>query len=339
MDYYKLNTNIVDELKKLKGPIMIFGAGGFIGVNLLKSILLYRDDVYGVSQDHINNWRFSASQTPLLNLRSCDITQNQELRDLVYEIKPKTIFNLAAYGAYSKQKEYEKIYSTNFTASVNIIEAIKKTGFEVFIQAGSSSEYGLNSNGPGEESTLIPNSHYAVSKAAIYQAIKYFGEIEKLPVVHLRLYSAYGAWEEPDRLIPVLLSKARNNTFPFLVQPNISRDFVHVRDIISAFILAAAKIKPNYFGKAFNVGTGRKTTIKELALLVKEVLKITAEPEFGKMKNRNWDLPDWYANPKLINNELGWKPMISLKDGIIETINWQKEVNFDKAFWNWTKKK
>ncbi|MCF8299165.1 MAG: NAD-dependent epimerase/dehydratase family protein [Saprospiraceae bacterium] len=334
MNYYKLNTNTIEKLKKLKGPIMIFGAGGFIGVNLLKTILNYRDDVFGVSQEHNNNWRFVATSCPKSNLRTCDISHKKNLKELIKEIKPKTVFNLAAYGAYSKQKEYDKIYRTNFIASVDIVEALKETGFEVFIQAGSSSEYGLNSIAPSEDTNLIPNSHYAVSKTAIYHAIKYFGEIEKLPVAHLRLYSGYGPWEEPDRLIPVLLSNARKGKFPALVQPEISRDFIHVKDIVSAFVSVASEMKEKHYGQAFNVGTGIKTTIKELALLVKEILQIENNPKFGNMENRNWDLPDWFANPQKIINEIGWKPEISLKDGIIDTITWQKEVNFDDAFWN-----
>lgn len=337
MNYYKLNTNTVEKLKNLKGPIMIFGAGGFIGVNLLKFILKYRDDVFGVSQEHNNNWRFNASSSPVNNLRTCDISHNKNLKELIKEIKPKTVFNLAAYGAYSKQKEYDKIYRTNFIASVDIVEALKEIGFDVFIQAGSSSEYGLNSKAPTEETNLIPNSHYAVSKTAIYHAMKYFGEIEKLPVAHLRLYSGYGPWEEPDRLIPVLLSKARSNEFPALVQPQISRDFIHVKDIVTAFISVAAGINEKHFGQAFNVGTGVKTTIKELAFLVKDILHMEINPEFGSMENRNWDLPDWYANPQKIIKEIGWQPEISLRDGIIDTINWQKEVNFDNALWNWKK--
>ncbi len=316
---------------------MTFGAGGFIGVNLLKSLLNYRDDVYGISQDHHNNWRFIASACSKNKLRTCDISQNKNLKEIINEIKPKTVFNLAAYGAYSKQKEYDKIYRTNFIASVDIVEAIKETGFEVFIQAGSSSEYGLNSNAPTETTGLIPNSHYAVSKTAIFHAIKYFGEIEKLPVAHLRLYSGYGPWEEPDRLIPVLLAKARNAKFPKLVQPQISRDFIHVKDIVSAFISVASDIKEKHYGQAFNVGTGIKTTIKDLALLLKDILQMEKNPEFGSMENRNWDLPDWYSNPERIMKEINWKPEISLREGIIDTINWQKDVNFDNAFWNWMK--
>ena len=73
-EYFSLSDNVVSKLQSLPGPIFVLGAGGFIGVNLLNALLLYRNDVYGVSQDHKNNWRFIATKTPQTNLLSCDIT-------------------------------------------------------------------------------------------------------------------------------------------------------------------------------------------------------------------------------------------------------------------------
>src|ERR1700756_719054 len=263
-----LSEKIKEEIKKLDGPIVVFGAGGFIVVNLLHILLEQRKDVYGVTQDRRNNWRFIASNVPEENILDCDINDLTILKELLAQVKPKTIFNLAAYGAYSKQKEYKKIYDTNFNSTVTLIETLKPFGFSAYVHAGSSSEYGLNSAAPLEEADLVPNSHYAVSKVVSFYAVKYYGKIEQLPVSHLRLYSAYGPWEEPDRLIPVLISKARKKTYPPFVDPLISRDFIHVDDICDAFILAANKIN-DIKGEAFNIGFGKKTTIGELADLVK----------------------------------------------------------------------
>lgn len=337
--YYRLPADTVKQLKKLKGPIVIFGAGGFIGINLLKSLLLYRKDVFGISQDHTNNWRFAAAKVPPANIVSCDINDFTQLLEQIDHLKPQTIFNLAAYGAYSKQKEYKKIYYTNFNSSVDIIEILKQRGFSAYLQAGSSSEYGLNSAGPSEKEELIPNSHYAVSKAAVWHAIKYYRQVEKLPVAHLRIYSAYGPWEEPDRLVPVLISHARRKLFPPLVQPEVSRDFIYITDITSAFISAASMLSENNFpDKPLNIGTGKKTSIRELALLVKKIAGISAKPKFGSMKNRNWDVQDWYANIRNTEEVLNWSPVMDLNSGLSKVIAWQNEMDFDNAPWNWARK-
>lgn len=322
-----------EMIKKLSGPIVVFGAGGFIGINLLNTLLKYRDDVIGVSQDHKNNWRFIANQIPLKNLVSLDILQQTPLRYFFESYRPKTIFNLAAYGAYSKQKEYDKIYQTNFLATIDLIEIAKEYGFECFLQAGSSSEYGLNSAAPKETDALIPNSHYAVSKSAVYQAINYYGRIEKLPISHLRLYSAYGPWEEPDRLIPVLISNARKGKLPPLVAAEISRDFIYIADVVEAFLLAAVHIK-QIEGMALNIGTGLKTTIHDLVQTTKKTFQIDAQPKYGQMPNRRWDLKDWYCNPSKAKGLIDFEAKTTLEEGLLKIGNWQEEIGFDNAFWN-----
>jgi len=324
-----IENSLGKKIKDLNGPIIIFGAGGFIGINLLITLLKSRKDVFGASSNIKKNWRFKYSKVSNSNLLEGNINNTKDLTKIISKIKPKTIFNLAAYGAYSKQTDYRKIYETNYLSTVEIIENLKKNGFNVYIHAGSQSEYGSNSSGPKEDGELIPNSHYAVSKVGDYFLLKYYGKVEKLPVFHLRLYSAYGPWEEPDRLMPVLLQNARNNKLPPFVNPNISRDFVYVNDIVEAFILAASKINKKNYGEAFNIASARKTTIKKLAFLVKKILKIKEKPVFGAMKNRNWDLAQWYGDNKKAKRILGWTPKTTLENGLKLTIAWQEEINYD----------
>lgn len=311
------------NIHKIPGPVAIFGAGGFVGFNLLQKLLAYRKDVFGVFSDPKKNWRLRELSTSPLHVVKCDIREGSALKSLISRKKPKTVFNLAAYGAYSTQKDIDNIYQTNFNSTYVLIEEMKKYGFSTYIQAGSQSEYGLNSSGPTEKDELVPNSHYAISKVADYYMLKYYGKVEKLPVVHLRLYSVYGPWEEPNRLIPTLISEAKKGKLPKFVDPNISRDFVHVDDVINALvkcvvILASGeRSRPeSLFGEVFNVCSGKKITIKELAYLAKKLFKIKANPKFGSMKNRVWDLKDWYGNPKKIQKILGWRAKISLSEGL-----------------------
>ena len=105
-----------------------------------------------------------------------------------------------------------------------------------YVHAGTSSEYGLNSNRPSEDSVLRPNSHYAVSKAAAASLISYYGVVERMPVVNLRLYSAYGPWEDSSRLIPQVCLRSLEGSLPTLAGPEVTRDFVHVDDVVHAFV-------------------------------------------------------------------------------------------------------
>jgi len=336
--------NLQDKISQLAGPIAIFGAGGFVGFNLLQKILDYRKDVYGVFSDPKKNWRLQKKTTPPQNVVKCDLLDRGEVKSVISRIKPKTIFNLAAYGAYSTQRDIDRTYQTNFNSTYRLIEQLKKYGFSAYLQAGSQSEYGLNCSGPSEDDELIPNSHYAISKTAASYLVKYYGKVEKLPIVHLRLYSVYGPWEEPSRLIPTIIREAKKGRLPKFVDPNISRDFVYVDDVVEGFIKAAMILRGSkdsklshpqgeryfrtnahpegvqIFGEAFNVCTGKKTTIKELAYLVKKIFNIKQEPQFGTMKNREWDLSDWYGNPKKIQKYFGWKAKTDLETGLMRIV-------------------
>ena len=324
---------LISKVRALEGPICVIGTGGFIGFNLFNYLVRIRSDVFGVCRDIRNNWRFRISDTPRSNLVTCDLQDPNQVSDLFQSTIPKTVFNLAAHGAYSKQREYRLIYNTNFNATVDLLELLKHSGLKVYLHAGSNSEYGLNCVCPDESGELIPNSHYALSKVASSYAIKYYGKIEKMPVANLRLYSVYGPWEEPDRLIPTLIFMARRKILPSLVDPDISRDFIHISDVISAFITIACEIQQSQYGDSFNVGTGVRTTISELAEKTKKLFNIPAEIKYGDLDNRAWDMPDWYGNIRKMRKLYNWRPEVNIDDGLLSIAEWQEEVKFDELIW------
>ncbi len=247
---------------------------------------------------------------------------------MVDTCRPRTIFNLAAYGAYAHQQNAELIYRTNFLSTMHLLDTLKLRGFDSYVHAGSSSEYGLNAAGPSEDDAPAPNSHYAVSKLGNASLLKYYGRILELPVVNLRLYSVYGPWEEPDRLIPVLLEKIRAGALPPLVARGISRDFVHVTDAIRAFIASAGKMGPALKGESINIATGHRTTMQDLAGLARSVFQLEAEPVFGSMANRRWDVENWYGNPSKAAKLLGWSAKIGLEQGLRSNMDWQTGIDY-----------
>jgi dolichol-phosphate mannosyltransferase len=156
--------------------------------------------------------------------------------------------------------------------------------------------------------------------------IKYYGTLKEMPVANLRYYSIYGPFEEPDRLIPQLIDKGMNGTYPPLVQPDISRDFVFVEDAVYATILSAIKIQ-NIRGKSLNIASNKKTTIRDIASAIKEIFNLTTDPAWGNMPNRKWDLKEWYGNAALAKELLGWQNETSLIDGLHTTYQWQKNYS------------
>src|SRR5271163_3554005 len=312
-----------DWVRALRGPILVLGAGGFVGANLLRRLLKYREDVFGVVRT-LPAWRLDGIDRR--HILEADLIDLAAARNLVTNVRPRTIFNCVAYGAYSFETDFDLIYRTNFSALVQLVELLAEADFTAFIHAGSSSEYGTKSAGPLEEESLQPNSHYSVSKAAASNYIAYAGKIRRLPIVNLRLYSVYGPLEDTSRLIPNLVAKGLKGSFPPLVDPNTSRDFIYIDDVCDAFVQAAARLTPDIYGEALNIGTGRGTTIRQLAKIAADVFAIGEEPIFGSMAGRSWDLPDWYAAPGKAERLLNWTAKTDLATGLKLTSEWVRSL-------------
>jgi dolichol-phosphate mannosyltransferase len=312
-------TDLNQHIRALKGPILVTGAAGFVGANLFRRIFEQRQDVYAVVQT-VRNWRLEG--IPDTHIVGANVNDHAALKHLVDQVAPQTVFDCVAYGAYSFERDPSLIYETNFQSIVTLTTLLKERGISAFVHAGTSSEYGSNSAAPAENDPCLPNSHYAVSKVATAEYLRYLGKHQRFPCVSLRLYSVYGPLEDGSRLIPNLLHKALNGSLPPFVDPTTSRDFVHVDDVSAAFILAAAKMNPDLYGESLNIGSGKCTTIADLAQLTREVFQVAEEPKFGAMEGRSWDLADWYANPAKAREMLGWQARIALADGLRSTAAW-----------------
>ena len=100
-----LQDKIQAEVLKLEGPIVIFGAGGFIGTNLFRTILEYRKDVFAVTSKPFIPWRLDDINPK--HILHCNIIKKNQVEEIFKEHRFKTIFDLAAYGAYSKQADVD----------------------------------------------------------------------------------------------------------------------------------------------------------------------------------------------------------------------------------------
>ena len=316
-------------IRALRGPILVTGASGFVGANLFKMINAVRDDVYAVVR-HEKNWRLSEVRDECVI--AVDLNDYAAVKNLINSIAPQTVFDCAAYGAYSFEEDNNLIYQTNFSSIVNLVGLLASQPFTAFIHAGSSSEYGLNCAAPSEEGICEPNSPYAVSKVAVASYLRFMGKQRSFPCINLRLYSVYGPLEDTSRLFPNLLRHALEGKLPPFVDPRTSRDFIYVDDVCTAFIMAAAKMHPGLYGENFNIGSGIKTTIADLADITRSVFNISGEPQFGTMEGRTWDLAEWYSDPRKAIEKLGWQPLVKLEDGLRSMATWVKQLTDGELF-------
>lgn len=311
--------NLDDKIRNLAGPVLVLGASGFIGANLLRCLLAARSDVIGTVFSG-NTWRLDG--IPSANIAFLNLQDPVGVRSVLYRVGPRTIFDCTSFGAYSFEQDYERVHATNYLSFIRLLEEVAKMELAAFVHAGSSSEYGLNSAAPAEDGSLVPNSHYAVSKVAASAAIAYFGKVRDVPVANLRLYAVYGPFEDSSRLIPALCEASLRGELPVFARPEVSRDFVHVDDVVEAFVDTARLMGPHLAGESINIGSGLPTTLAALADLALKSFGLAVEPRFNPSAGRAWDTDNWYADTTKAKRLLNWSVKINLSDGLKRTRDW-----------------
>jgi UDP-glucose 4-epimerase len=300
--------------------VIVTGAAGFVGANLVRRLLLEDHHVYVLLRKPEEAWRLEDIRDDLC-VSKIDLSDQQAVKEAVRTVKPDWIFHLAAHGAYSHQNDMGQMIGTNVTGTSNLVDVCVEQGFEAFVNAGSSSEYGYRSSPPSEDDRIDPNSPYAVTKSFGTQYCAFAARKHNMHIVTLRLYSAYGPYEDKGRFIPTLVSQAINGHLPPLVAPDTARDFVYVDDVCEAFMLAATKAVTER-GLVFNVGTGIQTTIRQAVDIAIDVFGIKESPEWNTMPGRQWDTDKWVADISRIKRCLGWTPTVSLQAGLKQTAEW-----------------
>ena len=303
--------------------VIVTGAAGFIGANLARRLLENGAQPHLFTAPGSARWRLEeiSAHAPIVEV---DLADDEGLAAAVVGARADRIYHLAAHGGYSWQTDHLAILRANVLGTSNLLEACLARGFEVFVNTGSSSEYGLKDHAPTEDEAIEPNSTYAVSKAAATMLCRLAAARSGANVCTLRLYSTYGPWEEPRRLVPALAVEGLRGRLPPLVDPTIARDFVWVGDVVDAY-LAAGNATHDEPGAVYNVGTGVQTALVDAVETVRDVLAVEATPDWGSMPPRSWDTNRWVADSQKIHEQLSWHAETSFRVGFGAFADWLRE--------------
>jgi UDP-glucose 4-epimerase len=298
---------------------LITGGTGFVGANLVRRLLEEGHEVLLLVRPGHARWRLEDVQE---RVRWVEVVLDDEarLRRVLADLRPQWVFHMAAHGAYAWERDALAIMRTNVMGTANLVEACLEAGFEAFVNAGSSSEYGFKDHPPKEDEALAPNSRYAVGKAAATMYCTQAAVAAGAPITTLRLYSVYGPWEDPRRFIAQLVAQGLAGRLPPLASPDVARDYVHVDDVCEACLAAArGGCRP---GAVYNVGTGVQTTLRQAVETARRVLAIETAPRWGTIADRAWDTSTWVSDSRRLRDELGWRLTVDFEAGLARTAAW-----------------
>lgn len=304
-------------------PVLVTGASGFIGANLARR-LLREGNAVSCLVGGTDKWRL-AGLGEGVDLIEADLRDEDGLKSALAGRRFDWVFHLAAYGAYSWQEDLARMLAVNVLGTANLVRALAGTSVEAFVNTGTSSEYGFTDDAATEEDKLEPNSAYAVTKAAATHLCSDLARRGVMPITTLRLYSVYGPYEEPTRLVPTLICRGLRGELPELASPDIARDFVHVDDVCEAFVAAARNnVASREPGLVVNIGSGVQTSLAELVALAQRVMSIAQTPRWGSMPDRRWDARVWVADIRRAKSVLQWTPRTDLESGFRATVEWMR---------------
>jgi nucleoside-diphosphate-sugar epimerase len=305
-----------------KRVYLITGATGFVGSCLLRELIAKNERVHIILRRGAKLWRIK-DILGKTNVHFNNLSNLDKLSKLVNKIRPDVIYHLATYGAYPSQSDADLCIKTNISGTWNLLNATANIDYELFVNTGSSSEYGFKTSPMKENDFLEPASYYAVTKSSQTLLCSYFAKKNRKPVVTLRLFSVYGSYEDGGRFIPTLLKSLYFHKKMNLVSPNIARDWIYVKDVVDAYLLVNKLNK--YAGEVFNIGTGVQKTIKEVVELAAEATGEETVFKWNEMKNRIWDTNYWVADISKTAELLKWNPKVDLAQGLLLTWRWFKD--------------
>lgn len=302
--------------------VLVTGATGFVGSCLARRLVDLNYDVHIFTRINSNKWRIKDLLGQVTE-HEVDLRDAGNVKKVVHKIAPAIVCHLATYGGFSFQKTPSIIIESNLIGTINLLRACEKTGFNCFINTGSSSEYGIKPVPMSECDILEPVGDYGVSKAAATLFCRSEAIEKNLPIVTLRLFSPYGPWDDPKRLIPYVIKSLLRGEPPALSVPESCRDFVYIDDVLDSYLKVIKT--PLTGGGIFNIGSGNQHSIGEVVALITEMLGSGLEPRWGMVNSHRAEPSSWVADIEKTRIKLGWLPKTSLWEGLKKTTAWIRE--------------
>jgi len=302
--------------------VLVTGATGFIGSHLAERLVAEGAKVTLAVEPGTNKANV-ASILDKVRVREVDLREGQMVRQLVRGCRPSKIYHLAAVGVTEPGIDPLLAVQVNVMGTLNLLEALRETDCDCFINTGTCYEYGYNTPPMHEDQTVDPINTYAASKSAAWLFCNMYHRTRGYPVVTVRPFTVYGPRQSERALIPqTIISALRGEDFE-MTGGEQTRDFTCVDDVVEGYIRASLSEKA--IGQTINLGTGEERPIKDVVSKVLELMGNPVKPLIGALPYRPREIWRLYSDSSKARELLGWQPQVSLEDGLRKTIAWYSE--------------
>jgi len=290
--------------------ILVTGASGFIGSHLCFRLSQQGAEVHAVyrSRHPANPGDQQWWQADLANLA--------EVRKIVQKAQPQLIFHLASHvkGAPNLENVLPT-FQSNLQSTVNLLTLAAETGCRIVL-TGSLAE---PEAGNGE---ICPSAPYAAAKWASSGYARMFHALYKVPVLNTRVFMVYGPGQRDlSKLIPYVTLSLLQGKSPKLSSGERLVDWIYVSDVVNGFLALAQAFDVD--GTTLDLGSGSLVSIREIVQQLALLIDSKVNVEFGALPDRPLE-PTRVAKTGETFAKIGWKPEVSLQEGLESTVNWYR---------------
>lgn len=306
--------------------VLCTGVTGFVGGYLAPRVAERGFDVY--SLERYVTGRYVLGHKRNIKTVFGDLRNHFALKNIIQDVQPDIVIHLAAISPVSYSYDHpNEVIDTNFIGTVNLAELCLREvpHFKQFLYASTSETYG---NGPSpkmEESSLNPNSPYAVSKVAAEKYLLYMHGAYGFPVTIVKPFNTYGRRDNAHFVVEKTIVQMLQGQEVRLGDPNPTRDFMYIEDHLNAYLTCLDEERS--IGQIFNFCTGRETSIRQLVEIIGHLASYEGEVVWNTIPKRPLDIDVLVGDYSKAKRMLGWEPKYSLEDGLRLCVDyWRDEI-------------